>query len=435
MSIFFRIRTEEFGRECPAAWKAEGGGTFGGDIPLQGVSRRGGGGRVREHWGEEEEEEGVDRLDPWTLGSCRRRRRIGRWGSDGDDEVLRLGKCGRRLASSSSSSSSGSSGSYVSYECERSRFFSRCRRLSEIWRSRSGRQQSRRGGHGPRLKVEMVDSVPDDVSEKFDPPEVLAHKIDRLGDMIRDSQYMVAYTGAGISTSVGIPDFRGPEGVWTLRAKGLSPPRRRGGGGGPPQPSLTHMALVELINRGKLKFLISQNTDVFGLHLRSGVDRRFLAELHGNTNSEICRSCGEEYWRPFSTREAYHVHDHKTSRRCDRCGSVLEDSIINFNEALPARTLQKAMQQSDMADLGLALGSSLRVSPAADLPLRILRRGKPVVIVNLQTTPIDPVATMKINARVDEVMEGVMRKLGWEIPPVRDLLTEERNPPPAGSSG
>ncbi|KAA8526625.1 hypothetical protein F0562_008172 [Nyssa sinensis] len=131
-------------------------------------------------------------------------------------------------------------------------------------------------GYAEKLSYkEDVGSV--GMSEIFDPPHVLQKKIEKLGLMIQKSKHLVVFTGAGISTSCGIPDFRGPKGVWTLQREGkgvpeASLPFHRA------MPSITHMALVELEKAGILKFVISQNVD--SLHLRSGLPREKLAELH-----------------------------------------------------------------------------------------------------------------------------------------------------------
>jgi len=257
------------------------------------------------------------------------------------------------------------------------------------------------------------------VREYPDPPEVVQRKIKELADLIRKSQYMVAYTGAGISTSAGIPDFRGPQGVWTLRAKGLSPSRTYRG---PLQPTATHMSLVKLQEIGKLKFLVSQNTD--GLHLRSGIPINQIAELHGNTNLEQCTYCGKRWYRAYSTRSARGVKEHETGRRCPKCNGGLKDTIVNFGEGLPGDQLEAAMRNSGKADLAIILGSSMRVSPACDMPLSVARRGHPLVIVNLQRTPLDQVCRLRIGAKTDEVMSGVMAELGEDVPPSRDLITE-----------
>ncbi|GJX12879.1 NAD-dependent protein deacetylase SRT1-like protein [Tanacetum coccineum] len=146
---------------------------------------------------------------------------------------------------------------------------------------------------GMRLeKLSYKEDVGDvGMSEFFDSPNVLERKIEQLAKMIKKSKHLVAFTGAGISTSSGIPDFRGPKGVWTLQREGkalpeASLPFHRAA------PSITHMALVELERAGILKFVISQNVD--SLHLRSGIPRQKLSELHGNSFREVCPSCGTE---------------------------------------------------------------------------------------------------------------------------------------------
>uniref|UniRef100_A0A914YKA4 protein acetyllysine N-acetyltransferase n=1 Tax=Panagrolaimus superbus TaxID=310955 RepID=A0A914YKA4_9BILA len=120
----------------------------------------------------------------------------------------------------------------------------------------------------------------------------------QLAQWIKDSKHFVVFTGAGISTSAGIPDFRGPQGVWTLRAKGEYPKSSTSTLSA--VPTKGHMALVEMEKKGLLKFLISQNCD--GLHRRSGFPPEKLAELHGNSNLDRCIKCGKEYLRDFHTR-------------------------------------------------------------------------------------------------------------------------------------
>ncbi|GMP66531.1 hypothetical protein CsSME_00026853 [Camellia sinensis var. sinensis] len=144
--------------------------------------------------------------------------------------------------------------------------------------------------------------------------------------MIQKSKHLVVFTGAGISTSCGIPDFRGPKGVWTLQREGkgvpeASLPFHRA------MPSMTHMALVELEKAGFLKFVISQNVD--SLHLRSGIPREKLAELHGNSFREICSKCGVEYLRDF---EVETIGLKKTSRSCSdvKCGAKLKDTVLDW---------------------------------------------------------------------------------------------------------
>jgi len=167
-----------------------------------------------------------------------------------------------------------------------------------------------------------------------------------------------------------------------------------------------------------LKYLISQNCD--GLHRKSGILPQNLSELHGNTNLETCIKCKKEYLRDFDASADYHtdVHDHRTGRKCSviGCGGELHDSIINFGENLPKIPLQKAVEQSEKADLHLVLGSSLTVSPANSMPKRTNKSGGSLVIVNLQKTPLDDKASLRIFAKCDDVMKLVMKKLGYQIP-------------------
>lgn len=181
-------------------------------------------------------------------------------------------------------------------------------------------------------------------------------------------------------------------------------------------PSPTHMSFVALLECGLMKYLVSQNTD--GLHRKSGVSPDKISELHGNTNIEKCKDCGKQYLRDFRTRTAQKVHDHKTGRQCDDpgCEGVLEDSIINFGEGLPEEDLNNAFNHAECADLCISMGSSLRVTPAADVPKTVFENGGKLVIVNLQKTPLDAYAALRINAKCDDVMNRLMDKLNIPIP-------------------
>ncbi|XP_073224309.1 NAD-dependent protein deacetylase SRT1 isoform X3 [Cicer arietinum] len=249
-------------------------------------------------------------------------------------------------------------------------------------------------GYAEKLSfIEDVGNV--GMTEHFDSSHVLREKIERLAIMIKKSKHLVVFTGAGISTSCGIPDFRGPKGIWTLQREGkalpeASLPFHRA------MPSLTHMALVELEKNGILKFVISQNVD--GLHLRSGIPREKLAELHGNSFMETCPSCGAEYFRDF---EVETIGLKETSRRCsdEKCGTRLKDTVLDWEDALPPKEMDPAEKHCKQADIVLCLGTSLQITPACNLPLKALRGGGKVVIVNLQ------------------VITGVMEYLNLKIPP------------------
>lgn len=176
------------------------------------------------------------------------------------------------------------------------------------------------------------------------------------------------------------------------------------------------MALYELQVRERLKFIVSQNVD--GLHRKSGVPPSCLAELHGNTNLEVCTKCGAEYMRDFRVRTAQKVHDHKTGRKCDNpvCRGDLVDTIINFGENLNENILELGFQNCQSADLCIGMGSSMRVTPAADMPASTAANGGNLVLINLQKTPIDHLATLVINGKCDDVMRKLMEKLGYELP-------------------
>ena len=140
-----------------------------------------------------------------------------------------------------------------------------------------------------------------------------------------------------------------------------------------------------------------------------------LSELHGNTNLEVCEKCGAEYMRDMRVRTAQKVHEHKTGRKCDNhmCNGDLKDTIINFNEQLNQNILELGAVNSGIADLHLAMGSSLRVSPANGLPQSTAMNGGKLVICNLQKTPLDAYATLCIYAKCDDIMEALMKKLDY----------------------
>ncbi|KAL4510633.1 hypothetical protein ABPG72_004787 [Tetrahymena utriculariae] len=273
-----------------------------------------------------------------------------------------------------------------------------------------------------------MDTAHQTVNEKkeyFDSPDLLEAKVTQLADMIKSSKHFVCFTGAGISTSAGIADFRsgvntvlktGP-GLWEKMAqKAGNKNKKHKVVMSRAVPTKSHMALVKLNQEGILKHLISQNID--GLHRRSGFNPNNLSELHGNTNLEKCLKCGKSYMRDYRVRKALEVHDHLTGKICDnlKCGGELVDTIVNFGENLPKKDMDQGFQNSKQADLHLVLGSSLRVTPAADIPLATAQNGNKLVVVNLQKTPLDNLCALRIYAMIDNVMVLLMKKLGLEIP-------------------
>ncbi|XP_068631728.1 uncharacterized protein Sirt7 [Battus philenor] len=262
--------------------------------------------------------------------------------------------------------------------------------------------------------------------EVEDSPRVLRAKCRRLARAVRDAKHLVVYTGAGISTAADIPDYRGPHGVWTRLQRGETVGRVEVARA---QPTFTHMALTALWASGALKFVVSQNCD--GLHLRAGLPRRALAELHGDMFAEQCAACRRVYLRAFDTTERTARHAHATRRLCHACGRELRDTIVHFGERGRAAwplNWAGALRHAAAADVVLCLGSSLKVLRRYPTLWRMQRapHARPALyIVNLQWTPKDAVAALKINARCDAVMAAVARRLRLRVPrysPRRDPL-------------
>ncbi|MEW5300743.1 MAG: hypothetical protein WDW36_003652 [Sanguina aurantia] len=248
-------------------------------------------------------------------------------------------------------------------------------------------------------------------SEGFDD---VVKKARQLANWMRDPDVKVmAFTGAGISTSCGIPDFRGPKGVWTLRKKkqplpqGITPFEFA-------KPSFTHQAISALVACGKVVLVVSQNVD--GLHLRSGVPRDKMAELHGNCFAERCTRCTFEYLRPFSMET---VNFKPTGRRCAAagCGAELVDNILDWDTALPEDELELSVETAATVGVNLVLGTSLQIEPANEIPGITRDAGGRMVIVNLQKTPKDRRASLIVRCRVDPVMALLMQELQIQVPP------------------
>jgi mono-ADP-ribosyltransferase sirtuin 6 len=242
----------------------------------------------------------------------------------------------------------------------------------------------------------------------------LNEKIDLLANWIRDSENLVVFTGAGISTESGLPDYRGPDGVWTRRDKGLPPPKT------PPwdqvKPNINHFAILELLNIGKLDYLISQNVD--GLHAKSGIPFEKLAELHGNMHFMKCVNCGrkmtfeEAGWDKRKFGKGYRTDRiHTNQPSCPHCGGRIISSIVNFGDPLPEDELNEAIQHSADSDVFFVVGSSLVVTPAANLPGVAKKNGAKLIILNLGETPYDDIADLRFFNKIKEVLPKVVDKV------------------------
>ncbi|XP_075845921.1 NAD-dependent protein deacetylase sirtuin-7 isoform X1 [Microtus pennsylvanicus] len=279
--------------------------------------------------------------------------------------------------------------------------------------------------------------------EVCDDPEELRRKVRELAGAVRNAKHLVVYTGAGISTAASIPDYRGPNGVWTLLQKGR---RVSATDLSDAEPTLTHMCITRLHEQKLVQHVVSQNCD--GLHLRSGLPRTAISELHGNMYIEVsstrgaqglgdgqislivpscpqvCTSCipNREYVRVFDVTERTALHRHQTGRSCHKCGTQLRDTIVHFGErgtlGQPLNW-EAATEAASKADTILCLGSSLKVLkkyPRLWCMTKPPSRRPKLYIVNLQWTPKDDWAALKLHGKCDDVMQLLMDELGLEIP-------------------
>jgi NAD-dependent SIR2 family protein deacetylase len=213
-------------------------------------------------------------------------------------------------------------------------------------------------------------------------------RIKTLAQWLYESTYLVVFTGAGVSTESGLPDFRGPDGIWTRQERGLPPPPMTRPWS-EMDPNQGHYAIRTLQDLGKLKFLISQNVD--NLHLKSGIRPELLAELHGNTTKLRCQRCGKQV-------------DKDSKASVCSCGGGLAPSVVDFGQPLPKKDLRESFYHSERCDLFIAVGSSLVVTPAGHMPAIALRAGAKLVIINHEATPLDEHAHLRFHESAGDVL-------------------------------
>ena len=254
-------------------------------------------------------------------------------------------------------------------------------------------------------------------------PQAVEQAVAQLTTAVREARRLVAFTGAGISTESGIPDFRGPGGVWEKfdpsefhidRFLASEDSRRRYWQRSTAmyaqilqaQPNAAHLALARLEALGKLGAVITQNVD--GLHQVAGNSAERVIELHGNTRFITCLDCGQRV-----PREAFQplVTPAGDAPACEACGGLMKPATISFGQMLTPESLHRAAEATDACDLFLVIGSSLVVYPAAEFPLRALRHGATLAILNHQDTPHDGYASLVINASAGAVMTAVLDAL------------------------
>lgn len=251
-------------------------------------------------------------------------------------------------------------------------------------------------------------------------------QINKIAEMIATSNRIVIFTGAGISTESGIPDFRGPQGLWTKvdpddytidKFLGSEETRRKvwknlreGGLMSDVQPNRAHYALAELEKMGKLSSVVTQNVD--NLHQKAGNSPHLIYELHGNMQRIVCIQCHKRY--PIDiAKKGVPSPDYILS--CESCHGILKPDVVFFGEMLPQTVLARATQEASTCDFLLVIGSSLFVYPAAYLPLYAKRAGAKIAIINMGETQQDDIADVRIDAPAGETMSRILEKVKEKI--------------------
>ncbi len=248
----------------------------------------------------------------------------------------------------------------------------------------------------------------------------LTTAVEALRELIADAQAIVPFTGAGISTECGIPDFRSPGGIWTKNrpipfdeflasqeARDESWRRRfaieeKFGGA---KPGRGHMALASLHRAGKIAGVVTQNID--NLHQASGIPAADIVELHGNTTFATCLDCAARYelgWVKERFESAARAPD------CPDCGGYIKTATVSFGQAMPADAMRRAEALTLACDLFIAVGSSLVVWPAAGFPLMAKRNGSRLVIINREPTEFDDIADLVVHNDIGDVLRPFISK-------------------------
>lgn len=240
-----------------------------------------------------------------------------------------------------------------------------------------------------------------------------------MQDMLRNARRGIAFTGAGISTECGVPDFRSPGSPWLQHAPidfsefvASAAARKEAWRRkfamddiyGHAAPGRGHKALAHLIATGRMSAIITQNID--GLHQASGVEPGKIIELHGNGTYARCLDCGLRH-ELADIRPRFEATGEPPV--CVSCGGVVKSATISFGQAMPEREMMRAQASSMDADVFLVVGSSLVVHPAASLPLIARQSGARLIILNRDPTPLDDAASLVVNADIGDALEPLLR--------------------------
>lgn len=241
----------------------------------------------------------------------------------------------------------------------------------------------------------------------------LATAISELRGLIAGAQSIIPFTGAGISTECGIPDFRSPGGLWTknrpipfddfmtsseMRTESWRQRFVLEESFAQAQPGRGHRALATLYHAGKIPALVTQNID--NLHQASGIPPQDIVELHGNTTYALCLACATRYELSW-VREKFEANG-QHAPDCT-CGGYIKTATVSFGQAMPAEAMQRAEELTKRCDLFVAVGSSLVVWPAAGFPLMAKRNGAALVIVNREPTEFDELADLVVRHDIGDV--------------------------------
>lgn len=249
--------------------------------------------------------------------------------------------------------------------------------------------------------------------------------IDRAVEALSDAEQILVFTGAGLSTESGIPDFRGPDGLWTkvdpddftidryvanrdLRVRGwrMQIDGELWGARSTVEPNKGHMAIVRLHEEGRLAGVVTQNVD--GLHHKSGLDDDTVAELHGNVRGSHCLRC-KATWP--TERILAQVEAGEEDPTCSACGGMVKTDTVMFGEMLPEDQVRLATLFLAMADAVLVLGSTVSVWPAADIVMKAAIQHKPIVVINRGETEVDHLAAARLDVGIGDVLPELVDRV------------------------
>ncbi len=238
--------------------------------------------------------------------------------------------------------------------------------------------------------------------------------LEKFNQLINQSQKIVVFTGAGMSTESGVPDFRTPNGLWSryapidfqdfiisqeMRNEAWRRKIKLDEEIGFPKPNRGHLKIAELVKQGKITNIITQNID--NLHQNAAVPDGLVIELHGNGTYAHCLSCHARYEMP-AMKKQFLKSGH--APECIKCGGYIKSATISFGQAMPEEPMRLSLEAAQNCDLFIAIGSSLVVSPANQFPLIAKHNGATLIILNREETPLDGAADLVLNLEIGDTL-------------------------------